>query len=232
MLHRTFSSTSQARLIELQQQLQGITKGESICAEYIQKIRSIVDELAFIRSPIFDGNFMNYTLRGLGTDFNTLVLAVTTRSEPIALPDLHALLLTSEKNRLNSQYIAHSLPATPDLTAFYSNHIPRPYNSRPSSHPRPSYPRNNYRPPFNHQPNSPYTSPRPQHPLSLTPNPRPLPSQFSQPISITQMPSLPVSGNSSDSNYAQPDKPLVKSVVVIITKLTIIIIDLITATVI
>jgi hypothetical protein len=36
MLHRTFSANSQARLIELQQQLQGITKGGSTCAEYIQ----------------------------------------------------------------------------------------------------------------------------------------------------------------------------------------------------
>jgi hypothetical protein len=68
---------------------------------------------------------VNYTLCGLGTDFNPLVLVVTARSDPIALPDLHALLLTSE-NRLNSQHIAPSLPALPDPTAFHSNPESKP----------------------------------------------------------------------------------------------------------
>ncbi|KAJ4818128.1 hypothetical protein LUZ62_030694 [Rhynchospora pubera] len=176
MLHRTFSATSRARLVELQQQLQGITKGVSTCVEYIRKLRSIADELAFIGAPVPEAELVNYTLRGLGSDFNPLVLAVTARSDPISLPDLHSLLLTSE-TRLNSQHSLPSLPAVPDPPAvFYSNPRPRFPNPNPrqySPHPYPFRPSGS-RPPFsqNPRPNNPF----PQfhnRPPPLNPIPRP-----------------------------------------------------------
>ncbi|KAJ1692595.1 hypothetical protein LUZ63_009293 [Rhynchospora breviuscula] len=155
LLHRTFSATSQARLIELQQRLQGISKGGSTCAEYLQQIRSLADELAFVGSPVSDRELVNYTLRGLGTDFNPLVLAVTARSEPISSPDLHALLLSCE-NRLNSQHVAPPLPAAANPTVFFSGlnptamySNPRPRNPNPRSYqPRSNGPRPQFRPGF------------------------------------------------------------------------------------
>ncbi|KAJ3704251.1 hypothetical protein LUZ61_007956 [Rhynchospora tenuis] len=168
MLHQTSSDSSNARVNELQQQLQGITKGESTCAEYIQKLRSIADELAFIGAPVPDNDLVNYTLRGLGPDFNPLVFEINARSEPISLPSFHSLLLTTE-TRLNSQHTTTRLPATPNPRAFYSNPRPRyPYGPYPNLNPRlyrpPPYRFTGPRPNYYRRPNYPGLRPPPQYP--------------------------------------------------------------------
>jgi gag-polypeptide of LTR copia-type len=208
MLHSTFSATSQACLIELQQQLQSIT-----CAEYIQKLRSLADELTFIGSPVSDHDLVNYTLCGLGTDFNPLVLAVTARSDPISLPNLHVLLLTTE-NRLNSQHSTPSLPAAPDPTAFYSNTGPRSFTVKPDYHPRPFNfsgprppsnfnPRNNYRPnTFHPRPNT-YNSSRPSQFFHSRPPQRPLLPQPSSSLPLHPS-SVPVTGTTFNTPERTP----------------------------
>ncbi|KAJ3703988.1 hypothetical protein LUZ61_007693 [Rhynchospora tenuis] len=234
LLQSTFSASSQARLIELQQQLQGIKKGGSSCADYIQKLRSIADELAFIGSPVSDREMVNYTLRGLGSDFDPLVLAVTARSDPISLPDLHGLLLTSE-NRLAAQHtISNSLPATPDPTAFYTNPRPRHYNPRPvttfapvNNTYRPRPPHNNSRPMFQnytprptpYQPRSPnYYRPPPLNRLPAPTNmnsnqsfPPPTPAQYTVPCQICGLRNHQARNCyhrfSNDSRYNDPPQP-------------------------
>ena len=74
-LQQTFSASSRARLNELRRKLQNTTKGSSSCSEFLQKMRSIADELAFIGSPLSDDDLSMYILGGLGPEFNSAVAA-------------------------------------------------------------------------------------------------------------------------------------------------------------
>jgi gag-polypeptide of LTR copia-type len=76
MLQQSFSATSRAQLSELHRKLQNTSKGASPCPEYIQKIQSVADELAFICEPVFDEDLYMYILQGLGPEFDPFVVAV------------------------------------------------------------------------------------------------------------------------------------------------------------
>lgn len=97
-LTQIFSATSRTRLTDLRRQLQTTTKGNSTCSEYLQRMRQISDELAFIGSPLTDDDLVSSVLNGLGTEFNPFVVAVTTasRHSPLSFSDLHGLLFSHE----------------------------------------------------------------------------------------------------------------------------------------
>jgi gag-polypeptide of LTR copia-type len=147
-LKSTFSATSRARLSELRRQLQTTTKGGLSCADFVQKMRSIADELSFIGSPVSDDDLVLQILRGLGSEFNSFVVAANTRSEPLRLPELQAMLLTHE-SLLHSQHNTGLLSSTLNPSAFYSN--PRPKKSNYKNFNLPQNP-NSYRPVLNNNP--------------------------------------------------------------------------------
>ncbi|KAJ3708174.1 hypothetical protein LUZ61_011879 [Rhynchospora tenuis] len=61
-------------------QIQGARKGDESCAEYLQNLRRVADELAFIRSPVPDDKLVMSAINGLGVDYNPIVAAVKTTS--------------------------------------------------------------------------------------------------------------------------------------------------------
>ncbi|KAJ4793674.1 hypothetical protein LUZ62_044920 [Rhynchospora pubera] len=108
-LHHQFASNSRAKLIDLKRQLQTIRKEGSSCTEFLQRIRKIADELAFVGAPISDDDLVLTTLNGLGSDFNSFVAATTatSRHEVLSFADLQGLLLSHE-SLLQSQTTAAS----------------------------------------------------------------------------------------------------------------------------
>jgi gag-polypeptide of LTR copia-type len=121
-LQQSFSSFSCAQLVELRRQLQTITKGAATCTEFLQKIRKVVDELAFIGFPISDEDLTLVILSDLGSDYNSFYAAITTscRYESIPFTDLHGLLLRHE-TLLQPQYTsATTLHSTSPLATFLS----------------------------------------------------------------------------------------------------------------
>ncbi|KAH0639068.1 hypothetical protein KY290_036369 [Solanum tuberosum] len=64
-------------------------------------MKSIADNLAVAAQLVKDDDLILYILSGLGPDFNTLVVSVTSRVEAISIADLHGLLLSHE-TRLES----------------------------------------------------------------------------------------------------------------------------------
>ncbi|KAJ1686058.1 hypothetical protein LUZ63_017448 [Rhynchospora breviuscula] len=106
-LHCQFASTSRAKLIDLKRQLQTIRKDGSSCSEFLQNIRRIADELAFVGAPMSDDDLVLTTLNGLGSDYNSFVAAITatSRNEVLSFADLQGLLLSHE-SLLRSQTIS------------------------------------------------------------------------------------------------------------------------------
>jgi gag-polypeptide of LTR copia-type len=81
--------------------------------KYLQKIRKVVDELAFIGFPVSDEDLTLVVLSDLGSDYNSFYAAITTscRYEPIPFADLRGLLLSHEtllQPQYNSATTLHS----------------------------------------------------------------------------------------------------------------------------
>jgi gag-polypeptide of LTR copia-type len=199
-LQSTFSASSRARQADLRRQLQTTTKGTSSCSDYLQKARSISDELAFIGAPVSDADPVMFALTGLSSNNNAFVVAATTasRNDALSFTDLHSLLLTNESllhptNSGNTSSLSSSL----NPSAFYANKPPntsyRP-NQCPSFKPKPFRPYPGYRLP----------SPNP-NPHSGPPNTRPN-YQSRQPLSSPGLLPNPFP-QSSPANPLYPNPP-------------------------
>jgi gag-polypeptide of LTR copia-type len=67
------------RTLELKLQLQTTKKGGSTCIQYLQNMQSIADCLRSIGNDIFEQDLVLYTLQGLGSDYDTFVIAISLR---------------------------------------------------------------------------------------------------------------------------------------------------------
>ncbi|KAL6322818.1 hypothetical protein AAG906_020818 [Vitis piasezkii] len=72
--------------------------------EYLLKIKSIVDNLVAIGENITKQDRILYLLAGLGAEYNSFIISVTSGHEPLSLEEIHSMLLTHE-NRLEQQHI-------------------------------------------------------------------------------------------------------------------------------
>lgn len=180
-LQQSFSATSRARLSQLRRSFQTTTKGGLTCVEYCQKLRAIADELAFVGFPVSDDDLVLQVLGGLGSDFNSFVVAANTKDH-LSFSELQAML-QSHENLINSQTggDSSSLPSSQNPVAYYTN-----YRSGPSQHRSgPSKPgKGGYRQQQRSYPTQP----------PLLPNPNSRPSFPIGPVS-----SRPVSNKSSQS---------------------------------
>jgi gag-polypeptide of LTR copia-type len=116
-LQRVYSAISSAKIMELRRLLQTTTRGGQSCNDYFERMRSIADQLAVVGEIVIDSDLTRYVLNGLGSDFNSFVVAITTRSDPLSIEELHDFLLSHEA-LLNSQ---HQLSSSFEPVAFYAS---------------------------------------------------------------------------------------------------------------
>ena len=109
-LARTFASQSQARVLQLRMQLQSVHRGDKSINEYMQSIRTIVNNLAAIGNPISDPDLLIHVLAGLGPQYDSFIPSITTRIDQVSLDTLHGLLSSHEiLLQLQSQRVSDSL---------------------------------------------------------------------------------------------------------------------------
>lgn len=144
-LQQSFSATSWPCLSELRSSLQTMTKEGLSCSDYCQKMRSIADELAFIGHPVTDDELVLQVLCGLGSDFNSFVIAATMKDH-LSFDEFQAMLQTHE-NLLQAQSGGNSssLPSSQNPVALYATSKSglSSYNSKPG--------RGGFRPKGNYQ---------------------------------------------------------------------------------
>ena len=91
-----FVSDSKARTLQLCFMLQSLKKGALSINSYVLKKRNIIDMLYVLGKPILDEDLILYILGGLGPEFETIVVNITSRSEAISLQEVHYLLQSHE----------------------------------------------------------------------------------------------------------------------------------------
>lgn len=93
------ASQSRARMISTRMALATASKGTSSVAEYFTKMKGLADDLASAGKKLDDEDLVSFILTGLGDDFDSVVTAVSTRVEPISIPELYAQLVSYEQRR-------------------------------------------------------------------------------------------------------------------------------------
>lgn len=78
-LHQVYSAVSSARIMEMRRLLQSTTKGGQSCNDFFEKMRTFADQLSTAGEPISDSELVRYILGGLGSDYNSFVVAINTR---------------------------------------------------------------------------------------------------------------------------------------------------------
>ncbi|XP_073261962.1 uncharacterized protein [Populus alba] len=101
-LETALASPSNSRIMQLHGSFQELRQNDESVSTYLQKAKSLFDQLAAAGRPISMEDFNLYVFRGLRSEFKDLVTSLSTKAEPISYTDLHSHLLTHEFiNKIN-----------------------------------------------------------------------------------------------------------------------------------
>ena len=64
--------------------------------EYFAKIKRVADNLAAVGQPISNDDKMMYLLAGLGSNYDPVVVSVTSKPDSFSLQEIQAILLNQE----------------------------------------------------------------------------------------------------------------------------------------
>lgn len=83
-------------------------------ADYLDKIKTLSDNLVAVGDPITPHELVFSTLGGLGTDFEPFIQSVTARKDDVSFDELYSLLLIQEHRlSLSTQLSSLALSSTP-----------------------------------------------------------------------------------------------------------------------
>ena len=82
--------------MQLHGSLQDLRQGDDSVTQFLQKAKTLFDELAAAGRPITLTDFNLYIFRGLRGEFKDLVTSLITRADPLPYADLLSHLLTHE----------------------------------------------------------------------------------------------------------------------------------------
>ena len=127
LLEQLFFTRSKASILQLRLLLQTTKKGATSIEEFILKMKTNANALIAASQQIYDDELILYILGGLGPEFDSIVINVTSR-DSITLQEVQFMLQTHEM-RLESQ----NALTTTDLSHFAANFVQTqfsPYNFR------------------------------------------------------------------------------------------------------
>ncbi|KAF9610509.1 hypothetical protein IFM89_022789 [Coptis chinensis] len=105
-LRRHFAQQSTANAVNMRFQLYSLSRGTQTVSQYMQEAKTLSDSLATIGQPVHNRELVTNIMRGLGSEFHTIVTTILNGGELPEYEDLWARLLTYETQ------ITHSTPTT------------------------------------------------------------------------------------------------------------------------
>ena len=105
---KVFASKTRSRIMHLKEQLSHFVKDSKLIAEYVQGIKSLVDELTITKSPVDDVDLVIHNLNGLRVEIKEVSAAIHNHEIPIIFNEHHDLL-TNFKAYLQRSNIAFDI---------------------------------------------------------------------------------------------------------------------------
>ncbi|PKU70181.1 Retrovirus-related Pol polyprotein from transposon TNT 1-94 [Dendrobium catenatum] len=111
--------TNRSRVIQLKSELHNIRMKDSTMNQYLEQIKTLVDNIAAAGSHIDPEDILMYILNGLPPTYNAFTTAIRTSQLPINLDVLYSHLCSEEIN-IQNQLQREANPSS-DQLALYSN---------------------------------------------------------------------------------------------------------------
>ncbi|KAI0519466.1 hypothetical protein KFK09_006914 [Dendrobium nobile] len=118
-LERRLQSSNRSRVIQLKNELHNVQMKSQNMMQYLQQIKSIVDNIASAGSTIDQEDVLLYTLNGLPPSYNALKTTIRAMPMSMDLDQLYSLLLSEEIN-LQSEALRQT-QLSDSSTALFSN---------------------------------------------------------------------------------------------------------------
>ncbi|KAG9444531.1 hypothetical protein H6P81_015871 [Aristolochia fimbriata] len=99
-LEQAYASSLHSRVLQLRLELQNLKRGTLSILEYLERGKSIADNLSAAGQPVDQEDLVAYILNGLGSEYEPFIMSVTARTDPLSLESLQSMLL-SQEHRLN-----------------------------------------------------------------------------------------------------------------------------------
>ena len=96
-LSKIYSTNTQARKMQLKQELHNVQRESMSINDYHMKVKKIADALASIGSPMEDDDLVSMTLNGLGKDYAQFRTSISVREKFPNFEELIALLISEEQ---------------------------------------------------------------------------------------------------------------------------------------
>jgi SpoVK/Ycf46/Vps4 family AAA+-type ATPase len=115
-LVKMYSTNTQARKMQLKQELHNLQKNKMNISDYSTKVKNFADALASIGAPVDDEDLVAVTLNGLGKDYSQFCTSIAVRETFPNFQDLITLLISEEMRVVGTSFNGGS-----EESAFYSN---------------------------------------------------------------------------------------------------------------
>ena len=117
-----------ARVTELRTQLQTLKQYGLSVGEYIQRLKSICNNLTAIRELVYEKDHLIYLFNGLDREYNSFVTSIQIRSDQPTIDKIHSLLLSYDFRLEQQNFVSlHS-------AQVHMAHLnKKPYKSIPQS---------------------------------------------------------------------------------------------------
>ncbi|CAN1849071.1 Retrovirus-related Pol polyprotein from transposon RE1 [Linum perenne] len=117
-LSRIYASGSKVQIWQLKLSLYELTRNGESVSNYLQRAKTIADQLGALGEPVSDDDLVSHIIHGLDDVFRPFARSMESRHEHLSYDDLHSLLL-SEELQLKRQNRRSSSDLT--ATAFYAH---------------------------------------------------------------------------------------------------------------
>ena len=95
-IHEFFQTQSRAQSAQLRSELKTITKGSKTMAEYLRRIKTIVNALISIGEPVSFRDHLEVIFDGLPDEFSVLCTIISSQSLVHSISEVEAMIMTHE----------------------------------------------------------------------------------------------------------------------------------------
>lgn len=142
ILSNTYAKPSRGHIKQLQHRLKQTTKAsDQSITDYMQSIKTIVDELSILGKQMDEEDITDAVLTGLdSTTYKPVIEAIHARDTPISFHELHEKLINHELSLVQASSISTNIHQP--VTAFAATKCPsyKPWNNRNSNNTPPLLP--------------------------------------------------------------------------------------------
>lgn len=102
--------------MQIKNKVHNLKKGGKTLKEYFKKIQHCVDSLASINKPISTYDHILYILVGLGSEFQSMIFVISTRTNSPSIQEVTSLLLAQEAQNDSKPTIESTIPTVNTAT--------------------------------------------------------------------------------------------------------------------